>query len=154
MTTGRAADPFSIEWGDRTYAAVEEWVNTVTTQEREDDQIVATSVLPVSLDSSIASLDGPVLPTSVALDLSTRLRTEGGDKVLITEFIVTGHADSTKKIMVRGLGPSMTDAGISGVLTDRTLELHGATGAVIAKNNNWKETQLSQIAATQIAPTQ
>jgi hypothetical protein len=37
---------------------------------------------------------------------------------------------------------------------DSTLELHGATGTVITKNNNWKETQLSQIAATQIAPTQ
>jgi hypothetical protein len=54
--------------------------------------------------------------------------------------------------MVRALGPSLAQAGVSGTLDDPVLELHDATGAVIATNDNWKDTQQSDIESTGIAP--
>jgi hypothetical protein len=38
-------------------------------------------------------------------------------------------------------------------LKDPTLELHNASGTIIAFNNNWKDTQQAQIQASGLAPT-
>lgn len=68
---------------------------------------------------------------------------------MIGGFIITGHA--AKKVIVRGIGPSLT--GISAVLPDPVLELHGPDGSVILTNDNWRDLQESQIQESQIAPT-
>ena len=53
---------------------------------------------------------------------------------------------------MRALGPSLPDFGISGALADPTLELHDENGALIASNDNWKDTQEAEIEATGPAP--
>ena len=53
---------------------------------------------------------------------------------------------------MRGLGPSLGAAGVQGFLADPSLELHEPGGVVLA-NNNWKDSQQAQIAATGLAPT-
>ncbi|MBA2743674.1 MAG: hypothetical protein H0U43_05105, partial [Chthoniobacterales bacterium] len=50
-------------------------------------------------------------------------------------------------------GPSLTQSGIAGVLADPTLELRDGNGALVRRNDNWKESQQAQIEATGIAPT-
>ena len=52
--------------------------------------------------------------------------------------------------MVRALGPSLP---LSGTLSDPILDLHDANGDLIASNDNWKDTQQTEIAATGIPPT-
>ena len=99
-------------------------------------------------------------PTSGAVaNIATRLPVGTGDNLLITGFIITGPAGSTKKVLVRGIGPS---TGITGALADPTLELYDSTRALIARNDNWKTTQLgglitsdqtAEIQATGAAPT-
>jgi hypothetical protein len=64
---------------------------------------------------------------------------------LITGFIITGPDGSTKKVLVRGIGPSLTAAGVNGALGDPFLELNDKTNAVIARNDNWKETQIGGV---------
>ncbi len=83
------------------------------------------------------------------LNISTRLRVLAGDKALIGGFIVTGSAP--KKVIIRGLGPSLTDKGVAGALQDPTLELFNQSGS-LATNDNWKQTQQAAIAATGIPP--
>lgn len=56
-----------------------------------------------------------------------------------------------KKVIIRAIGPSLAQMGLSGVLTDPILDLHKPTGAVIT-NDNWKSTQRSEIEATGIPP--
>jgi hypothetical protein len=90
-------------------------------------------------------------PSPLLLNISTRLRVLTGDNVLIGGFIVTGT--DPKKVIVRGLGPSLTSQGVPGALSDPTLELHDGTGATLATNDNWKDTQQSEIEATTIPPT-
>jgi hypothetical protein len=90
------------------------------------------------------------------INISTRMRVLPGDKVLIGGFIVTGA--EPKKVIIRGIGPSLSAVGLSGALADPTLELHQPDGTVIT-NDNWKinaqtgQSQEADIRATTIPPT-
>ena len=68
-------------------------------------------------------------------NISTRAFVQTGDNVMIGGFVITGV--ERKKVIVRGIGPSLVSYGITNPLQDPTLELHNSSGAVIASNNNW-----------------
>ena len=91
-----------------------------------------------------------IKPFGQLLNISSRLYTGTGDNNLIAGFIIIG-ADS-KKVILRALGPSLTSFGVPNALSDPTLELHDYTGAIIATNDNWKDTQQTEIVATNFAP--
>jgi N-acetylneuraminic acid mutarotase len=83
-------------------------------------------------------------------NISTRLRVETGDNVLIGGFIVTGT--QPKKVIVRAIGPSLTAVGVPGALGNPILELHGSSG-LIASNDNWMDAPNRQeIIDTGLAP--
>lgn len=84
------------------------------------------------------------------LNISTRLNVQPADDVLIGGFIISGS--DPKKVIIRAIGPSLRAAGVDGTLSDPTLELHDSSGATIASNDNWKETQQAEIQATGIPP--
>jgi uncharacterized repeat protein (TIGR03803 family) len=86
-------------------------------------------------------------PPRNLLNISTRLQVLTNDKVLIAGFIITGT--DPKKIIIRGIGPSLS--GVGAVLQNPTLELHQGS-ATIAMNDDWKENQ-AQVEATTIPPT-
>ena len=92
-----------------------------------------------------------VVPVPRLVNLSTRSFVGGGSNVLIGGFIIVGTEN--KRVMLRGLGPSLADAGVSGALADPTLELHDSTGALVASNHNWKDTQAEEINGTGIPPS-
>ena len=73
------------------------------------------------------------------LNISTREKVLTGNSVLIGGFIVTG--DVNKPVLVRALGPTLIQFGVTGVLADPTLELHDSTGALLTSNDNWKDSQ-------------
>src|ERR1700686_2458541 len=64
------------------------------------------------------------------LNISSRLRVQTGDNVLIGGFIVTGS--DPKKVAIRAIGPSTK---VPGSLDDPTLELHDGTGAIVTSND-------------------
>lgn len=89
------------------------------------------------------------------LNLSTRVEIPPpalGEDVtaVIGGFIIGGN--NGRKILIRALGPSLADFGLV-PLPDPTLELHDATGAIIATNDNWADTQETEIQDTNLAPT-
>ena len=79
-------------------------------------------------------------------NVSTRLPVGTNENVLIEGFIVQGPSGSTKKIIVRAIGPSLVPFGITDALADPTLEIHDTNG-LIAMNNDWKVTQTGGIIA-------
>jgi hypothetical protein len=83
-------------------------------------------------------------PPAKALNISTRASVQTGDRVLIGGFIVTGN--QTKYVVIRGLGPSLTQAGVpsNAVLLDPVIQLVRADGTVIAMNDNWKDDPANQ----------
>lgn len=84
------------------------------------------------------------------LNISTRMRVLTGENVLIGGFIITGT--DPKMLLFRALGPSLGSFGVQGTLADPILELRAGNGALIASNDNWKDTQRTEIADTQGAP--
>ncbi len=77
------------------------------------------------------------------LNIATRMSVQTGDNALIAGFIVTGPAGSSKKVLIRGLGPSLAQFGVAGTLSDPLLELHD--GSVVTINDNWQQGDTSQI---------
>jgi hypothetical protein len=53
---------------------------------------------------------------------------------------------------VRGLGPSLSNFGISNALPDPSLELHDDNGNLVAFNDNWKDSQAEQMTAANLGP--
>lgn len=66
--------------------------------------------------------------------LSVRSRAGAGDRTLIMGFAVAG-AD-THDVLVRGLGPTLTDTGLDDVVRDPKLEVFNR-GELVAQNDNW-----------------
>ena len=86
---------------------------------------------------------------TVLANISTRLRVETGDNILIGGIIVTGTQN--KKIIVRAIGPSLTFAD---KLADPILELHDGSGTLLETNDNWMDSPNKQaIIDSTIPPT-
>ena len=76
-------------------------------------------------------------------NISTRAFVQTGDNVVIGGFIVQGT--QAKRVLIRAIGPELTQHGIPNALANPTLELRNGTGALIAANNNWATTIIGGI---------
>jgi hypothetical protein len=113
----------------------------------------------VLYESNLVKLTGFELSPSPAqlLNISTRAALsstaadpDGDRSVLIAGFIISGA--EAKEVVVRGIGPSLAKAGVSPTLLDPTLELHASDGSTITTNNDWRDTQEADLAASGLAP--
>lgn len=95
-------------------------------------------------------LSGQIAPLGKAANLSTRGMAGTGENVLIGGFIITGPG--SKKVLVRGIGPSLSTSGVSGPLADPMVTIFDSNHNVVATNDNWKSSQQTQIEATGRAP--
>lgn len=75
-------------------------------------------------------------PGSTILNLSTRGEVGTGGNVLIGGFIIRGT--DSRRLVVRALGPSLANLGVTGVLPDPTIELRNIQGTLIDSNNDWQ----------------
>ena len=88
-------------------------------------------------------------------NLSTRAFVSTGDNIVIAGFLL-GNGGGSDRIVVRGIGPSLTASGVpSAVLADPTLELRDTNGALILADNDWQDNpaQAAEIIAAGLAPT-
>lgn len=83
---------------------------------------------------------------STLSNISTRSFVQTGDNVMIGGFIVQGT--QPKKVIVRAIGPELSQFGVPDSLSNPTLELHNSTGELIASNDNWLHTILGGIITT------
>lgn len=91
---------------------------------------------------ALVIVDASAQEVSRVVNISTRMRVETNDNVLIGGFIVTGSGE--KKIAVRALGPSLP---VAGALADPVLELFDAAGVAVATNDNWRTAQQDELIA-------
>ena len=91
-----------------------------------------------------------VVRTAKQINISTRLNVLTGDNVGIGGFIITGP--DQKKVLLRGIGPSLSNSGVANVMLDPVLELHDHTRAIIAFNNDWQDSQQTEIENTGLPP--
>ena len=110
------------------------------------------TVFASSSDSEMQTVASPIPVAAQALNLSTRMRVQSGDSVGIGGFIITGTAP--KHVLIRAIGPSLTDLGVADPLPDPVLELHGPETFVTVTNDDWRDdaTQEALIQASGIPP--
>ena len=85
----------------------------------------------------------PPTPAPQLTNISTRALVETGENVVIGGFIVQGSG--SKRVIIRALGPELTEHGVAGALRNPTLELYNGTGELIASNDNWVRTIIGGI---------
>jgi hypothetical protein len=81
------------------------------------------------------------------------MRVQTGDNVGIGGFIISGSAP--KHVLLRAIGPSLSQFGVPNALGDPILELRGSGGFSTVINDNWRDdpVQEAAILATGLAPT-
>jgi hypothetical protein len=103
---------------------------------------------------------GPLLPSGFAFEpvtekirnVSARGLVAGGDNTLIGGFTIGGSALANNAIVVRALGPSLSEIGVSNPLPDPVLQIRDGSGALVASNNDWQDSHKAQISGTGLAP--
>ncbi len=81
--------------------------------------------------------------SSILGNISTRSFVQTDDNVMIGGFIVQGA--QPKRVIIRAIGPDLTQYGVPDPLADPTLELHNGKGALIASNDSWLHTIIGGI---------
>ena len=105
--------------------------------------VSVTSPEGIGLDVTGYDLTQPQTGPPRLGNISTRSFVQTGDNVMIGGFIVQGTG--TKRVIIRAIGPELTQFGITNALANPTLELHDGTGAVIATNDDWQTTVIGGI---------
>ena len=92
-------------------------------------------------------------PSKLA-NISTRAFVGTGDNIVIAGFMLGGNSGDDR-VVVRGIGPSLTAAGVPNALADPTLELRDGNGALLVANNDWQDNpaQAAELTAAGLAPT-
>jgi hypothetical protein len=152
-------------WQDNPVQAAQLTALGLALQDPRESGIVATLLPGASYTAILAGKNGgagigllEVYDTNRAANsqlanISTRGFVQTGNNVMIGGFILGGSNQNTG-IVVRGLGPSLAQFGLSPVLSDPTLELHDANGVLLMSNDDWQDNsvQAAQLSARGLAP--
>ena len=76
-----------------------------------------------------------VAASSRLSNISTRAVVQTDNDVLIGGFVIGGTG--AKQLLLRALGPTLTQFGVTGALLDPTLELRNSSGGLVVSNDNW-----------------
>jgi phospholipase/lecithinase/hemolysin len=102
--------------------------------------------------TAFEAMTNPPPAPSKALNISTRVFVDTGERVSVAGFIVTG--DVAKKVLIRGIGPSLAANGVPTPLANPTLTLFDGAGSVNMTNDDWKNSpDAAEIISTGLAPT-
>ncbi len=83
--------------------------------------------------------------------ISTRCVVGADDDVMIGGVNIVGSG--TQKVVIRGIGPSLTQYGVAGALGNPTLRIANANGDTVAENDDWANgTSAAELGALGQAP--
>ena len=87
-------------------------------------------------------------------NISTRALVGTGNDIVIAGFILGNNSGGTR-IVVRGIGGSLSVFGVPNPLANPTLELRDNNAAILASNDNWQDdaSQAAELTAAGLAPT-
>lgn len=92
----------------------------------------------------------PGTTNSRLANISTRALVGTSYNVTIGGFIIGTNGG---RVLIRGLGPSLSAFGITNPLPDPVVELYNFNGDILASNDNWKSTEQAAIQNTTIPPS-
>lgn len=148
--TAGGVGPFSYQWSkDDKYLHDE----TLATLARTTTSASDYGVYFVEITNAIGTVVSARVTISAASDggngggngstgrltnLSVRSRAGSGSETLTVGFVVAqGATGSTKSLLVRAIGPTLTGFGVNNALPDPSLVLAPLNETAIAENDNW-----------------
>jgi uncharacterized protein GlcG (DUF336 family) len=105
-----------------------------------------STVTPVTLPAMAAL----TAATAELGNISVRLQVDEGEKLMIGGFIISGN--DPKRVVIRALGPSLAPHGVTDPLAQPKVQLHDASGAVLAANERWREGDEAALVSSGLAP--
>lgn len=81
-------------------------------------------------------------------NISTLALAGSGDRTLMAGFVITGSG--TKPLLIRAVGPSLVNFGVTAPIADPLLSVVGSSGALVASNNDWGNSTALANAAAQL----
>ena len=102
--------------------------------------LVANGASAVAASSAASLAVSSTADAGRLVTVSARAAVGAGASNLIAGFVVGGPANdgSLKKLLVRGVGPSLAAFGVTGIVADPVVQVKNwGAGAVVAQNDNW-----------------
>jgi Matrixin len=86
------------------------------------------------------------------VNISTRMQVGTGNEVSIGGFIIKGSV--AKTVVLRAVGPSLSNSGLAGALQDPQMELYDSAGTLVSSNDNWQQNvDAGEIVDSGLAPS-
>lgn len=79
------------------------------------------------------------------INISSRAQVGAGENVMFAGFFVLGP--SPKRLLIRGIGPTLGVFGVTGVLADSQIFVRRSDGTLVASNDNWSGAEASSAAS-------
>lgn len=89
---------------------------------------------------------------AILANISGRAYVQTGDNVMIGGFIIGGSGQADARVVIRGLGPSLSASGVPDPVQDPVIDLKDANGATLMSNDDWQQGQAAEITALGLAP--
>jgi hypothetical protein len=159
---GPSVSVFNDDWKDSQQAEI---TGTGIPPMNDSESAIVASLNPGNYTATLA---GKTSTTGIGLvevydldqsagsnlgNISTRGFVDTGENVMIGGLIIGPATTGPTKVLLRAIGPSLSNFGVQGPLQDPILELHDGSGTTIATNDDWKSDQQAEIEATTIPPT-
>ena len=79
------------------------------------------------------------------INISSRAQVGSGENVMFAGFFVLGP--TSKRLLIRGIGPTLGVFGVTGVLADSQIFVRRSDGTLVASNDNWSGADVSAAAS-------
>ncbi|HZZ18221.1 MAG TPA: hypothetical protein VFE25_02570 [Opitutaceae bacterium] len=96
-----------------------------------------STTAPASTQSTPTQDTGASATPSRLANISSRALVGADSNVEIAGFVVSGSAGATEQVLVRGVGPGLSQFNVAGVLEQPVLKLYDSGGNLIASNAGW-----------------
>ena len=153
LYTGQVAGLFNEDWGSNA-RAIQTAASTVgafaLTANSKDAAILVDVAGPRSVHLrdetpgvALAEVYEVGTNTGRLVNVSARTFAGTGDDVLVVGFVVDGNVP--KRLLLRGVGPTLTTYGVAGALADPALKLFNTAQEVVAENDDWNASLVATV---------
>ncbi|MBC7369232.1 MAG: hypothetical protein H7343_20895 [Undibacterium sp.] len=97
----------------------------------------AYTVKITTIAGSVTSAPAVVSLANRLGNISGRFQVGTGANIAIAGFVVSSYTGAAKQILIRGVGPGLSQFGLSGVLARPVLSVFDGAGKLVASNAGW-----------------
>lgn len=109
----------------------------------------AFTVVVTTTAGSVTSSPAVVALADRPVDISARAEVGTGEDACIAGFVVASYSGAPKQVLVRAVGPTLSEFNVPGVLAQPVLTVRDGSGNVVASNTGWgNSTAIAAAAAT------